>query len=90
LILGRPLIGYLNCVGVVMDMLMDLLAGVGDDAGLDNWDILFIFPLLAAEEEDNNLAFSYCIFKLKIARRTTGAKGCYFLAIFFQVFNKSK
>jgi hypothetical protein len=23
----------------------------------------------------------------KIARRTTGAKGCYFLAIFLQVFN---
>ena len=42
-----------------MDMLMDILAGVGDAAGLDNWDILFIFPLLAAEEEDDNLALLF-------------------------------
>ena len=36
-------------------MLMDILARVGVDAGLDNWDILFILPLLAAEEEDDSL-----------------------------------
>ena len=29
------------------------------------------------------------IIRKKIARRTTGAKGCYFLAIFLQAFNGS-
>ena len=63
MILGRPPWGRwaLNWVGSVLDMLMDMLAGVGDDGWLDNWDILFIFlsPLLAAEKEDDSLALLF-------------------------------
>ena len=52
-------VGTLNWVGVVLDMLMDKLAEVGVDAGLDNWDNLFLLPLLTAEEEDDNLGLLF-------------------------------
>ena len=53
----------------MLDMLMDISAGVGDDDGLDNWDFLFIFlsPLLADEKEDDSLTL---LFLLKTLENT--------------------
>ena len=53
----------------MLDMLKVILARDGVDAGLDNWDILFIFifPLLAAEKEDDSLAL---LFLLKTLEHT--------------------
>ena len=43
----------------MLDMLMEKLVEVGVDAGLDNLDNLFFLALLAAEEEDDNLALLF-------------------------------
>ena len=61
---GRTSLGSgctLNWVGVVSDMLMDVFAVVGDEDGLLNWDFLclFMFPVLAAEKEDDSLALLF-------------------------------